>query len=93
MSKRLTPIKIAYYIANSTSIEEQVIFRDYLRRHPQMNFYVGKLLNKNDSLSGDLLKEGNEQLVEDFFNTLKLEPCSIHIKKRNYSPKQFSLFD
>ncbi|VVB82783.1 Uncharacterised protein [uncultured archaeon] len=93
MGKRLTAVKVASYIANSTSFEELLMFQEYLGRHPYMKFYVGKLLNENDAHSGYLLKEGNEQIAEEFFESLKSEPCNINIKKRNYNTKQFPLFN
>ena len=93
MGKRLTAVKVASYIANSTSFEELIVFQEYLGRHPYIKFYVGKLLNENDARSGELLKKGNEQLAEEFFKSLKSEPCHIRIRKRCYDQTQSSLFN
>ncbi len=80
--KQLTALKVATYIANSDSADELSIFQDYLERHPSIKFYVGKLLNENDANLGNLLREGNEQLAEDFFESLKRGPQ----RKITYAP-------
>jgi hypothetical protein len=93
MGKKLTAVKLAGYIANSTSIDEKLLLQDFLERHPKMKFYVGKLLNENDVLSGILLQEGNEILAEQIFESLRLEPCDINSRVKNYHPKQLKFFD
>jgi hypothetical protein len=74
MGKKLTALQVATYIANSSSFDEVAIFQDYLDKHPKTKFYAGKILNKNDACSGELLKPGNESQAEEFFELVKREP-------------------
>jgi hypothetical protein len=93
MDKRLTAVRLAGYIANSTSPDEKIILEDFLERHPKMKFYVGKLLNENDARSGTLLQEGNEIIAEEFFKFLKSEPYNIRPRIKNYNTEQLKFFD
>ena len=93
MGKKLTAVRLASYIASSTSLDEKLILQDFLERHPKMKFYVGKLLNENDASLGTLLQKGNELIAEEFFESLKAETNNFAFRIKNYNSKQLKFFD